>query len=143
MTDYVAGFLINPQLNTVALVRKNKPEWQRGKLNGVGGKVEPGESPLCAMRREFMEEAGLELDTWQHFATVQGEWGAVWFYRALSTATPRTMEAEPIEVHFLDYVPYGECIPNLSWLIPLARYTHDDYQPVFANERPAPTQEGN
>jgi 8-oxo-dGTP pyrophosphatase MutT (NUDIX family) len=29
----------------VLLIEKQKPAWQRGKLNGVGGKIEPGENP--------------------------------------------------------------------------------------------------
>ncbi|MBN9214705.1 MAG: NUDIX domain-containing protein [Microbacterium sp.] len=132
--DYVAGFLIDPTARTVALVRKRKPEWQRGKLNGIGGKVELGETPHEAMQREFWEEAGLNIRSWDHFATVEGAWGQVHFFRAFNEATPRTMESEPIEVHRLDAVPYSECIPNLSWLIPLALYTHDMYVPVVATE---------
>lgn len=134
MSQYVAGFLIDPTAETVTLIRKGKPEWQRGKLNGVGGKIEPGEWPSDAMRREFREEAGLDITSWDWFATVEGPWGAVYFFRAFNEATPRTMESEPIEVHRLDEVPYAECIPNLSWLIPLARYTHDYYGPVTATE---------
>lgn len=46
-TIYVAGFLFGPmpRHNYVALIRKNKPDWQKGKLNGIGGKVEAGETP--------------------------------------------------------------------------------------------------
>ena len=32
-----------------------------GKYNGLGGKLEAGESPAEAARREFLEESGLEL----------------------------------------------------------------------------------
>lgn len=131
---YVAGFLINPDSRTVALVRKLKPEWQKGRLNGVGGKVEPGESPRNAMRREFEEEAGLDIDTWYEFAMVVGDWGTVHFFRAFSILTPQTMEEEPIEVHSLDAIPYDEALPNLSWLIPLALYTHDRYDIIVAYE---------
>lgn len=136
MTEYVAGFLIDPWADTIALVRKGKPEWQAGKLNGVGGKIESGETPAEAMRREFWEEAGLNLTSWHWFATVEGPWGRVFFFRSFNNATPRTMESEPIEVHRLAEVPYEECLPNLSWLIPLAIYTHDDYAPVVATEQP-------
>jgi hypothetical protein len=47
------------------------------------------------------------------------------------------MEAEPIEVHDVAALPWAECLPNLSWLIPLARYTHDLYLPVVAHEEEA------
>ena len=41
----------------VVLTHKNRPAWQAGKLNGVGGKIELLESPVAAMVREF--ELGL------------------------------------------------------------------------------------
>jgi len=36
----VCGFLIHKPLMLVALVRKQKPAWQAGLLNGIGGKIE-------------------------------------------------------------------------------------------------------
>lgn len=136
MTEYVAGFHFRPLHRTVTLVRKNKPEWQAGKLNAVGGKVEPGESPLEAMRREFKEEAGLLILDWKLLLTLSGDWGLVHFYRADHPGAARTMEAEQIEMVGLDQIPYEECLPNLSWLIPLAAYKHDNYVPftVFEDE---------
>lgn len=135
MTCYVAGFLIDPNERTVALVRKNKPRWQAGRLNGVGGKIELGESSLQTMRREFFEETGAYISDWEWFATVQGEWGIVYFHRAFGTTDHvRTVEDEVIEVHSLDDMPWDECLPNLSWLVPLALYTHDVYLPVTAEE---------
>lgn len=136
MTAYVAGFLFDQNLTRVALVRKGKPQWQAGRLNGIGGKIEPGETSIEAMRREFAEEAGLdaEIEFWHHFATVKGEWGHVDFFRATGPVDQvRTMESEPIEVHDVSSIP-GEALPNLSWLIPLARYTHDVYEPLVADE---------
>lgn len=142
MRYYVAGFRIDPAAGTVALIRKGKPDWQAGKLNAIGGKIEDGEDQPDAMRREFREEAGLDIPDWQWFATVEGEWGTVWFFRSFGpTSGVRTMEAEPIEVHPLDAVPYAECLPNLSWLLPLALYRHDDYRPLWATEVPALTAE--
>jgi 8-oxo-dGTP diphosphatase len=43
-TQYVLGFLFDPSQKDVVLIKKLKPEWQKGKLNGVGGKIEEGES---------------------------------------------------------------------------------------------------
>lgn len=53
---YVVGFLFSEDESRVLLVLKNRPAWQEGKLNGVGGKIEAGETPLQAMEREFKEE---------------------------------------------------------------------------------------
>lgn len=56
--EYVLGFMFNEDESKVLLVHKNRPTWQAGKLNGIGGKIEAGETPLQAMEREFMEETG-------------------------------------------------------------------------------------
>lgn len=51
-THYVAGFMFNEDRTRVALIEKQKPDWQRGKLNGIGGKIEDDESPVEAMTSE-------------------------------------------------------------------------------------------
>jgi 8-oxo-dGTP diphosphatase len=56
MIEYVVGFLFNESLDQIALIRKEKPDWQRGKINGIGGKIEENESPEQAMRREFKKK---------------------------------------------------------------------------------------
>lgn len=67
MKRYVLGFAFNNS-GHVLLIRKQKPDWQRGKWNGVGGSVEFGESIFDAMAREFNEETGLENDEWEEIA---------------------------------------------------------------------------
>ena len=37
---YVAGFMFSEDRRLVALIRKSKPEWQKGKLNGIGEKAQ-------------------------------------------------------------------------------------------------------
>lgn len=61
MTEYVLGFLFRECQPLVALITKNKPEWQKNKKNGIEGKIEPNETPLEAMRREFQEETGAAI----------------------------------------------------------------------------------
>lgn len=46
--------------NSVLLIQKNKPEWQKGFLNLLGGSVEKGELPEHAAVRELFEESGLK-----------------------------------------------------------------------------------
>lgn len=43
----------------ILLVMKDRPTWQKGHLNLVGGKIEDGETPEQAALRELKEEAGL------------------------------------------------------------------------------------
>lgn len=76
--QYVLGFAFDKEFKHVLLVWKNRPRWQAGKLNGVGGKIEPGEAVRAAMVREFQEETGIctnlsEFDD-------QSETAPVWHY---------------------------------------------------------------
>jgi 8-oxo-dGTP pyrophosphatase MutT (NUDIX family) len=43
------------------LICKNRPAWPRDKLNGLGGKIEEGETPQQAMEREHREETAGQL----------------------------------------------------------------------------------
>lgn len=56
--EYVLGIMFSEDEKKVLTIWKNRPSWQAGKLNGIGGKIEAGESPLEAMHREFIEETG-------------------------------------------------------------------------------------
>lgn len=70
---YVVGFLFDQELQRVALIRKNKPRWQAGLLNGIGGKIEiTDDNPHDAMFREFKEEAELCWSDWSYFAKMSG-----------------------------------------------------------------------
>jgi 8-oxo-dGTP pyrophosphatase MutT (NUDIX family) len=68
-TRYVLGFAFTPSRKGVILIKKRRPNWQAGKLNGPGGKIEAGETPEQAMIREFKEETGIdtELGQWSDF----------------------------------------------------------------------------
>lgn len=64
MNDLVLGFALSHDLSEVALIRKNRPAFMAGFLNGLGGHIEPGETDIEAMAREFYEEAGVEVTNW-------------------------------------------------------------------------------
>ena len=66
---YVVGFAFDENKRRVLLIKKNRPEWQKGKLNGIGGSMEEGETPLETMIREFREETAVELTNWEHYCT--------------------------------------------------------------------------
>lgn len=126
MKRYVCGFLFSPDRARVLLIRKNRPAWQAGRLNGIGGKIEPGEAPLDAMRREFREEASLDLRDWQQVLTLDGDdddrsgvgWEAHFFrgFGDLDAAVART--DEPLEIHPVRPLPL-DVIANLHWIVPL------------------------
>jgi len=63
---WVLGFIFSHNLKSVVLMKKTHPDWQAGRLNGIGGKIEPGESHRAAMWREGEEETGYDYDDWQY-----------------------------------------------------------------------------
>jgi 8-oxo-dGTP diphosphatase len=133
MTEYVAGFLFDG--DRVALVVKNRPEWQKGKMNGIGGHIEPGETPEQAMAREFVEETGYErpepLD-WMRFAELSGSDYKVYFFyeygdhRLLHQPTDETVVS--VDIGDLNF---ANSIPSLTWLIPLALSMNFDRANLF------------
>ena len=140
---YVVGLLFNESLTWVLLIRKNKPAWQAGKLNGVGGKVEDGETPAQAMEREFMEEAGTIVpDGWQHYMTMRGanpDGGhfVVDFFAARfegDLGAIRSQEAEKLEVVGLAdiHLMRSDMVENLAWSVGLALDVLQDQRPSFA-----------
>ena len=123
MIRYVCGFLFSPNLHLVTLIEKQKPEWQKGKWNGVGGKIEPGEQERDAMSREFHEETGVFFPpkTWNELTTLRGEdWEVTFFYKIdIAIFSVETKEIERVMFHDPKNLPEN-VIPNLRWLVPLA-----------------------
>lgn len=132
MKKYVAGFMFRYDGQEVALVLKNKPAFQVGKLNAIGGKIENDETPIVAMCREFLEETGCRtIDSdWRSFCLLSGsDWQVHFFVCLTGTGFKiRTMEAEPIGWYRITELngrniagdKWKETVSNLKWLIPLA-----------------------
>lgn len=124
---YVLGFLFLNNRKSVVLIRKNKPESQAGKLNGVGGQIEPGELPLAAMVREFSEEAGKVVSDWRQFAVMEFPGAVVYCFTAYSPTHmglrlgQQSLTEEQVNVYFTDWTYMSEeLLPNLHWLVPMA-----------------------
>jgi 8-oxo-dGTP diphosphatase len=136
-TGYVVGFLLDTRSENVALIRKNRPEWQAGRLNGIGGHIEPGERPYEAMCREFLEETGSAVRGWHTLAVMDFPGARIHFYRyhlpVHLLGHLRSVTDEEVVVAGVGNVlagKHGPIIPNLSWLLPLAAYTADTYDPI-------------
>ena len=116
------GFIFDSNLKRVLLAHKEKPAWQKGKLNGVGGKYEPGETAEECIRRETLEETSLDIPEWTYVGEIQQEAGNVGFLAAVYKGNPRAAKKadyEEVEWFDIDALP-SNIIPNLRWLIPIS-----------------------
>lgn len=141
--SYVVGFIFSNDFSRVLLIRKNKPEWQKGYLNGLGGKIESGERSIDAICREVEEESGLILPmmAWKHTVTIHTPASDIYFFYArhdaLEEAISRTSEqivvVDVTKMYALSSELDGPLVPamyfplpNLNWLLPLCIYHDSD-----------------
>ena len=136
MTEYVLTHArqVRPDDNTldkVLLILKDKPAWQKGRLNLLGGKIEPGETPAEAAFRELKEESGIHgwtlprvhgkiigVDCVVHCCTVDVSCSAARW--RTSPILPREEETEKVEWYDWRAVRVDlRLMPNLRVIIPL------------------------
>lgn len=125
MQSYVVGFLFDTKCESVLLFEKLRPAWQAGLLNGVGSKVEPGESIHQAMYREAWEEADVRVDGWTHFVTLLYPLAEIAFFTARGDEEfrwARAMTDEPLVRMFVRDVGLAGIVTNLAFLVPMARH---------------------
>lgn len=140
ITRYAVGFAFSADRKFVALIEKQRPKWQAGKLNGIGGHMEEGEAFAVTQQREFWEETGVVIpaNAWRAFASLIG---IDWHVRCFVAYTDeifnvRSMTDEPIRVLPVDKVMVLPIIANLSYLIPLALDDEHIGVPMFHYGKP-------
>jgi 8-oxo-dGTP pyrophosphatase MutT (NUDIX family) len=124
MTEYV---LIHAKVEwhepMVLLVLKERPSWQKGRLNLVGGKVEEGETPQQAALRELKEESGFEAGTVSKLGEIIGVDCIVHCFSAFVDKVdpqPRDEEDELVAWYSWEKVKHDyRLMPNLRIIIPL------------------------
>lgn len=129
--EYVVGFAYNNEC--VLFLLKSKPEDQKGKLNGVGGKMEKEDnySPFKAMQREWTEEINGALDVqpdWEYKGLFYGEEWNVHVFSAKTYAELASLNGKGNDIgeRFVA-VPLNAIntwvknlgMPNLKWILPL------------------------
>lgn len=141
MNVWCLGFVFHPVQGAdfhtaeVLLITKDHPDWQKGRLNGVGGRVEPAEHPRDAMSRELLEESGYfkPRENWLLVARLTAEEeGLIYVYTAWEEPRwsrfpplmdPKTRTGthptEPVYWMPAAHLPPTITIPNLRWLVPL------------------------
>lgn len=128
VTHYVLGFAFTEDGNKVILIEKQKPEWQKGLYNGVGGKIEGDDaSGPDAMQREFKEETGLDIkaDDWHYVGNMVGKDWTVSVYSVFTdrVAECKTCTDEKIKLVRIDFANnnFLPCIDNIPALLYLCR----------------------
>ena len=123
MIRYVAGFMFNLDKTKLALIRKNRPEWQKGFLNGIGGKIDGEEHSFETMTREFEEETGYKTYwyDWWPLVTLKGqkgEWEVDVFYAMKNVLSElKNMTDESIEIIDVANIDNEKVLSNIPWLI--------------------------
>lgn len=102
MARYCLMYVFSPDYQQVALLTKKAgPAHLIGKLTGIGGHIEEGETPVEAAAREMAEEADLRiaLEDWLSMGVTGGDGWELNVFTAVADLThARTMTAEPIHV---------------------------------------------
>ena len=133
---YCLGFVFNQKETDVLLIEKQKPDWQKGLLNGIGGKVEKTETSRMAIVREFHEETGLivDLEEWRYVVTIgDDDWECdVFTTKSDAIFEAKTMETEEVLCIELGRLESYGIIDNLFWLIEMCRDMNINYK-IFNN----------
>ena len=122
------GFCTTPEGMKVALIQKQKPEWQKGRWNGIGGKLEPTDLTIAhGMSREFYEETGVRIPhlDWAYRMRIKND-TLKWRVDVWSTIHDMVRDVQTIEEERVELFDLSEAlsfrvplIQNLHWMIPL------------------------
>lgn len=99
---------VRAQGRTLMVHRNRKADdYHHGKFNGLGGKLEPGESPEDCMRRELLEESGLLAQEWRlngmiTFPTFDGTNDWYVFVFTISRTTGELIDSPEGDLHWID-----------------------------------------
>lgn len=135
MTSCVVGFAFDEGKEHILLIKKNRPLWQRGRYNGVGGHIRQGEKPVEAMVREFAEEAGYvtKADQWKPLLRIidQVHDTEVYFFHIMIDVDDCcSMTDERVAVFPTIFLDGIDTLPNTQWLVLMAM--DDDFKETFS-----------
>lgn len=127
---------------------KKAQDIHEGKWNGLGGKLEPGESPEACAIREVREESGLEICSLRYggllvFAGFKGEDWYVWVYSSddfsgeigesneghlkwVADGDLRSLPLWPSDLLFLDWLDAGKIFS--------ARFAYNERDEMLGHE---------
>lgn len=124
MKKYTLGFIFTPDFLSVLLIHKVNPPWQQGKINGIGGKTEEGESSRACIKREVREETALNIlkNSFELVGRINENGGQIDVFSTVykgEKVDAKRNDKEDVEWCEVNNLPQN-VISNLRWLIPLA-----------------------
>jgi len=134
---YTVGLIFDQDCKNILLLRKNKPSWMIGRLNGIGGKVEGNETALECMIRESKEETTIQDENWQFIGDVCGpdflvSWFAIYgqdFSKIDARTDERLINVYVAEMFEADWMTL-DIMPHVRLFTCLALYNEVKF-PVF------------
>ncbi len=118
----LAGCIVRDEDGRILLLHRNTPELRQWEL--PGGKIQD-ETAEAAMRRELLEEVGVELRNVRFFGDApvrQGhkEFHYSWFTGEIATGVPAALEEKFDDIRFIPVaeLPLLELSANMRVLLP-------------------------
>lgn len=124
VNQYVVGFLFSHGGQYMALIEEGLPGSQTGKWNGASGRVDSGELPKDAVRRQFLEQTGVDHFPWIYVCTIRRSDGeARVFAGQADKPRPRLLKLTDEQPAWIfwegDFLTNGHALDHLQWLVPM------------------------
>lgn len=119
--------------NETLLILKDRPQWQAGRLNLPGGKVETGETPEQAARRELAEETGYECATEPRIVGKIVDRSCIVWILKIVVFSDNEPQARSEETEIPQWINWDKAckdtrlLPNLRLIVPLCMTGVDDF----------------
>ena len=126
MNKYVLIFAFNEDDHVLMIRKSKRPEHHIGLLNGLGGKIEEGETAGVAAIREFSEETGIseeEIVLMGTFGEMSGpSWDVTMMWMKANFDSFFSLNTEEGKVDAYDPADCltWKAVPNIQWLVPMA-----------------------
>ena len=119
--NYTIGVYFDEKLEKIALILKKRPEWQKGKFNFPGGRIEENETPEECVAREFKEECCIYTNKWEwiRIGEIKGEGYVVYILASqhkYQNGELKTGEDQQVMWFNIDNLPCNR-IPNVKWIM--------------------------
>lgn len=129
MKHFVVGLGFTADASQVLLIRKNRPDFLAGFLNGHGGAVEEGETPAQALAREGNEECLIDIpaESWKRIARMRDDKRHIDVFSCFNDIVLKAQQGTDETLHILsvnDPRIAAEGVPQLDVL--LKRALHRD-----------------